>query len=67
VDNRGNVSYGNTYNDSGVRPALFLKSGVSIQDISGEDGSYEKPYRLKIGGILAQANQSHQGVLSLSQ
>jgi hypothetical protein len=43
----GYVSFEGADNAYGVRPALYLKSGVSIQDISGEDGSYEHPYLVK--------------------
>jgi hypothetical protein len=43
----GYVGNSNAYNDLGVRPALFLKSSVLIQDASGEDGSYNSPYVIR--------------------
>ena len=41
----GNLSYGNAGYDNAVRPAVFLKSGVTI-DTEGKDGSQSNPYVL---------------------
>ena len=45
VHSSGCVAYGNAYYSAGVRPALFLKSNISI---SGGTGSSTEPYQIKV-------------------
>ena len=45
VNNDGNLNNDNANNDNAVRPAVFLKSGVTI-DTNGKDGSFEHPYTM---------------------
>ena len=40
----GNLYYGNSYNNAGVRPVVYLKSNIKIADGTGEVGS---PYTLE--------------------
>ena len=45
VSDTGYVSYGSVYNDRGVRPSFYLKSGVALE---GGTGSASDPYRLSV-------------------
>lgn len=45
VGSGGDVSYNGAWDNHGVRPALFLKSSISI---SGGTGSSTEPYQLKV-------------------
>ncbi len=47
VFGNGGLDYADANNGNAVRPAVFLKSGVSI-DIDGKDGSFEHPYVLSL-------------------
>ena len=47
VDTEGFVGRNNAYNTNSVRPAVFLKSNISITDVG--IGTAESPFQLKVG------------------